>query len=192
MQILHLYVETDSINPNLGYNEPDSYQHVFEGGFFNQPGDEFFDTNTADHEIELASPDQGDANTHVGFSDTEPEISSDESDEEPTNDEHEDNVHEGTSSVTSEEILYKDKSRHFSQCDATSWTRKVTKTKTRKLRNTACKIMDDDEDQGIQHSRSWTRTKMNTKTRSNTACKKSSGLEKLIKTIQQNFLSSTH
>ncbi|KZV23523.1 Alpha/beta-Hydrolases superfamily protein isoform 1 [Dorcoceras hygrometricum] len=57
-----------------------------------------FDTNTADHEIELASPDQGDANIHVDNNDTEQEISSDDSDEKPANDEHEDNMHEGTSS----------------------------------------------------------------------------------------------
>ncbi|KZT75534.1 hypothetical protein F511_47441 [Dorcoceras hygrometricum] len=99
MQILHLYVETQSINPTVGYNEPDdSYiQHVSDGGRFNQAGtstydvfhepqiyvpqvteglcnislehgsgswdqhisggNEYFDTNTADHEIELASPD---------------------------------------------------------------------------------------------------------------------------------------
>ncbi|KZV46909.1 hypothetical protein F511_06151 [Dorcoceras hygrometricum] len=61
-------------------------------------GNEYFDTNIADHEIELAYPDQGDANTHVNNSDTEPETSSEESDEESANDEHEDNMHEGTSS----------------------------------------------------------------------------------------------
>ncbi|KZV46910.1 hypothetical protein F511_06152 [Dorcoceras hygrometricum] len=140
MQILHLYVETQSINPTVCYNEPDdSYiQHVSDGGRFNQAGtstydefhepqiyvpqvteglcnislehgsgswdqhftggNEYFDTNIADHEIELAYPDQGDANTHVNNSDTEPETSSEESDEESANDEHEDNMHEGTSS----------------------------------------------------------------------------------------------
>ncbi|KZV31564.1 hypothetical protein F511_07415 [Dorcoceras hygrometricum] len=61
-------------------------------------GNGYFDTNAADNEIELASPDQGDVNTHVENSDTEPETSSDESDEEPANDEHEDNMHEGISS----------------------------------------------------------------------------------------------
>ncbi|KZV29685.1 hypothetical protein F511_08396 [Dorcoceras hygrometricum] len=108
---LHLYVETESIDPNVGYNEPDSYiQHVSEGGFFNHPehgsgswyqhvtgGNQIFDANAADHKIEVASPDQGDVNTHVGNSDTEPKISSYESDEEPANDEQE-NMNEGTSS----------------------------------------------------------------------------------------------
>ncbi|KZV37243.1 hypothetical protein F511_24868 [Dorcoceras hygrometricum] len=140
MQILHLYVETQSINPTVVYNEPDdSYiQHVSDGGRFNQAGtstyyvfhepqiyvpqvteglcnislkhgsgswdqhftggNEYFDTNTADHETEVASPDQGDANTHVDNIDTEPDTSSDESDEEPADAEHEDIMHEGTSS----------------------------------------------------------------------------------------------
>ncbi|KZT76477.1 ORESARA 9 family protein [Dorcoceras hygrometricum] len=138
MQILHLYVERQSINPTVGYNEPDdSYiQHVSDGRRFNQAGtstydvfhepliyvpqvteglcnislehgsgswdqhftggNEYFDTNTADNEIEVASPDQGDANTHVDNIDTEPDTSSDESDEEPADDEHEDIMHEGT------------------------------------------------------------------------------------------------
>ncbi|KZV26066.1 hypothetical protein F511_13944 [Dorcoceras hygrometricum] len=123
MQILHLYVETQSINPTVVYNEPDdSYiQHVSDGGHFNQAGyrrimqyisgawkwimgstfhrrNEYFDTNTADPKTEVASPDQGDANTHVDNIDTEPDTSSDEFDEEPADAEHEDIMHEGTSS----------------------------------------------------------------------------------------------
>ncbi|KZV27370.1 hypothetical protein F511_02479 [Dorcoceras hygrometricum] len=49
-------------------------------------------------QAEVASPDQGDANTHVDNIDTEPDTSSDESDEEPADAEHEDIMHEGTSS----------------------------------------------------------------------------------------------
>ncbi|KZV45357.1 hypothetical protein F511_04095 [Dorcoceras hygrometricum] len=67
-------------------------------------GNHFFDTNYADPEIQVASRNQGDANTHVGNSDTKPEIPLDESDEGHGNDEEEinttekDNMHEETSS----------------------------------------------------------------------------------------------
>ncbi|KZV51606.1 hypothetical protein F511_35109 [Dorcoceras hygrometricum] len=148
---------TQSINHNVGYNEPDdSYiQHVSDGRCFNQPGtstydvfhepqiyvpqvteglcnislkygsgswdqhvtggNEYFYTNTADHEIELASPDQDDANTHVDNSDTEPEISSDEFDEESAMMNMRITCTRGHHLVMSEEILYNDKSRHFSR-----------------------------------------------------------------------------